>query len=301
MDISNKKEKRKNKGKRLYIQFLSAILFNPNFKGFYEGKIYTGKLKSVCVPVLNCYSCPGALGACPIGSMQAVIGGFRHQVSFYVTGLLMLFGVLMGRLICGFLCPFGLVQDLLYKIKTKKAALPKKLTNVLKYLKYVILAVFVIILPTIMQDDVGMSDPYFCKYICPQGVLGGAFPLLYKNPDLRQMLGTLFAWKVGILIFIVISSIFIYRIFCRFLCPLGAIYGLFNKFSFYRFKIDNSCIHCKKCQKVCKFNIPTYEKPNSPECIRCNDCVRECPVHAIKIEQPFSKTKEDNTLINIKE
>ena len=98
--------------KRLIIQIMSALLFNANFRGFAEGRIYTGKLKTACLPGLNCYSCPGALGSCPIGSLQAVVSGRKHGFSFYVIGILIFFAVVLGRLICAFLCLFGLVQDL---------------------------------------------------------------------------------------------------------------------------------------------------------------------------------------------
>jgi hypothetical protein len=123
---------RKLKSKsRLIVQLVFTALSNGYVRGFAEGKIFTGKIKSVCVPGLNCYSCPGASGSCPIGSLQATLGSRNHKSAFYVLGFLMIVGAFFGRLVCGFLCPFGLVQDLLYKIpffkKLKK--LPRKLEN----------------------------------------------------------------------------------------------------------------------------------------------------------------------------
>lgn len=279
------------KSKRWISQVLFFFASNPMLPNYLKGKIYQGDLKKFCVPTLNCYSCPAALGACPIGSLQASIGSPAHAISFYVLGFLFLFGILLGRFICGFLCPFGLIQDLLYKIKTKKFFINPKVAKYLSYIKYVVLAVFVVMMPLLLKDDYGMSNPYFCKLICPQGILEGGLPLIAKNESLRNMLGTLFFSKLSILILVVVLSIFTYRIFCRFICPLGAIYGLFNKISFYNFSIDSSCIHCKKCEKVCKFGIKTYENPNSPECIRCNDCVRHCPVNAIKVNHLFNQGK----------
>lgn len=277
------------KSKRWISQVLFFFASNPILPNYLKGKIYQGNLKQFCVPTLNCYSCPAALGACPIGSLQACIGSPAHAIAFYVLGFLFLFGILLGRFICGFLCPFGLIQDLLYKIKTKKLVIKPSIAKYLSYIKYVVLAVFVIGMPLLLKDDFGSSNPYFCKLICPQGILEGGLPLIAKNADLRQMLGTLFFSKLTILIVVVLVSIFSYRVFCRFICPLGAIYGLFNKISFYNFSIDSSCIHCKKCEKVCKFGIKTYENPNSPECIRCNDCVRHCPVNAIKVHHLFGQ------------
>lgn len=101
--------------KRHLIQAASSLLHNPHLSNFLTGKIHQGATKHICVPGLNCYSCPGAAGACPIGSLQAVMGGRTKNISYYVLGTVLLFGVLFGRLICGFVCPFGFVQDLLHK------------------------------------------------------------------------------------------------------------------------------------------------------------------------------------------
>ena len=132
----NTAPRRPKKGIRLWIQIIFAALTNGYVNGFLQSKIYTGPTKAICVPGLNCYSCPGALGACPIGSLQAVIGSRNYQFSFYVIGILVAVGAFCGRFVCGFLCPFGLVQDLLHKIPVPKL---KKLPGekYLKYLKYV--------------------------------------------------------------------------------------------------------------------------------------------------------------------
>ncbi|MFD1405245.1 4Fe-4S binding protein [Robinsoniella peoriensis] len=267
---------------RLVVQIAFTAVSNGYVNGFLGGTIFKGSTKNLCVPGLNCYSCPGALGSCPIGSLQAVLGSRKYQFSFYVIGFLMAFGAFFGRFICGWLCPFGLVQDLLHKIP-----FPVKIRKVpgdkfLKYLKYIILVVFVIILPMFAVNILGNGDPWFCKWICPSGTLFGGIPLVSANPPLQEAIGFLFNWKMGILILIIVLSIVIYRPFCRYLCPLGAIYGCFNKVSIYRYKVDDKkCINCKKCQKVCEMNIPVYETPNSPECIRCGKCKKSCPTGAI--------------------
>ena len=101
---------------RTAVQLGWTALTNGYAAGFAKGTIYKGELKRVCVPGLNCYSCPGALGSCPIGSLQAVLGDRDHWFSFYAVGFLLFIGALLGRFVCGWLCPFGLVQDLLHKI-----------------------------------------------------------------------------------------------------------------------------------------------------------------------------------------
>lgn len=271
--------------KRRLTQIGAALLSNANLQGFFSGTIYKGKLKNVCVPGLNCYSCPGAVGACPIGAMQSVIGTAGFNFSFYVTGFIALIGVVFGRFICGWVCPFGLIQDLLYKLPGKKIKLKNAVDHVLKYLKYLILIFFVILLPMILLNQFGIGAPYFCQYICPAGTLEGGIPLILLNKSLRSTIGFLFAWKMTLLVLTIGAAVIIYRPFCRYICPLGALYSLFNRISFLGYAVDqDKCIACKGCAGRCKMNIEIYNNPNSSECIRCGDCIRACPQQAIKIK-----------------
>lgn len=276
--------------KRKIVQALTSIIYNAYIPGFLKGDIYRGNLKKICVPGLNCYSCPGAIGSCPIGSLQAVLGSNKYQISFYVLGFLTLIGTLIGRLVCGWLCPFGLIQELLHKIPSRKIKISSR--NPLKYLKYLILIIFVFILPMFLVNVIGMGDPYFCKLICPAGTLEAGIPLVTLNEPLRQAVGFLFYWKMFILIVIVVASVFIARPFCRFICPLGAVYGIFNPISLYKLEIiDERCIKCNKCTKVCPISIETYKTPNSPECIRCGECITNCPTKAICSSFSFKDNK----------
>ncbi len=264
------------------VQLLAAAVVNGYAIGFAKGKIFTGGTKAVCVPVLNCYSCPGALGACPIGSLQAALGGSSRRFPFYVLGLLMLFGVVLGRLICGLLCPFGLVQDLLCKIPAPKLRVPKKIDKPLRWLKYAVLLVLVVLLPAFAVTDTGVAPPYFCKYLCPAGTLEGGVPLLLANPSLRSLMGALFSWKALVLVVILAACVFIPRAFCRYFCPLGAFYSLFNRFSFYQMKLDKSkCTGCKKCEHACPMAVEVTKGCGGPECIRCGKCRDACPAGAI--------------------
>ena len=277
------KEKKKNEWKRHGVQALWALLTNSYLLGFVHGKIYKGKLKNFCVPGLNCYSCPGAVGACPIGALQAVIGSWNFKFAFYVAGFLMFTGALIGRFVCGFLCPFGLVQDLLHKIP-----FPKKIKTfwgdkLLRKLKYVILAVFVILLPMFLVDVLGQGAPYFCKLICPAGTLEGGLPLVILNQSMRSAIGWLYAWKNVLLAVTIFLSILIYRPFCKYICPLGAIYSVFNPISVFRYRVDKEkCIGCGVCSEVCKMQVDPVKNANDLECIRCGACKKACPVHAIE-------------------
>lgn len=282
---------------RGWIQAGATLLTNIHLPNFFRGGIYQGKGKSVCVPGLNCYSCPAASGACPIGSFQAVVGSSKFGFSYYITGFLILLGVLLGRFICGFLCPFGWLQELLHKIPCKK--LSTKKLKPLTYLKYIILLLAVVLLPTLAVNDVGMGDPFFCKYICPQGVLEGAIPLSLVNEGIRAALGTLFVQKLFILIAVVALSILFYRPFCKWICPLGAFYALLNKISLLEIKMDEQkCVSCGKCAASCKMDVDVRKTPNHAECIRCGKCITACPAEALCFHYGFGsshKKKEQQT------
>ena len=276
---------------RGHIQAAAALLSNLHLPNFLKGKIYRGAGKKVCVPGLNCYSCPAASGACPIGAFQTVAGSAKYGFSYYITGTLILFGVLLGRFICGFLCPFGWFQELLHKIPTKKFS-TKKL-KCLTWIKYAVLLVTVFLLPALAVNDVGMGDPFFCKYICPQGVLEGAIPLSIVNSGIRSALGALFAWKFSVLIAVTAVSVLFYRPFCKWLCPLGAFYALLNKVSLFQMKVDkNKCVDCGKCAKACKMAVDVTKTPNHTECIRCGMCVRACPANAVRFRFGFGEGKD---------
>ena len=276
---------------RGWVQGGAALLSNLHLPNFLKGGIYQGKGKVVCVPGLNCYSCPAASGACPIGSFQAVVGSSKFSFSYYVTGFLLLLGVLLGRFICGFLCPFGWFQELLHKIPTRK--LSTKRLKPLTYIKYAVLLLAVVLLPALITNDVGMGDPFFCKYLCPQGVLEGAIPLAAVNSGIRSALGVLFSWKLGILITVVVLSVLFYRPFCKWLCPLGAFYALVNRVSLFGMKVDkHKCVSCGKCAKACKMDVDVTKNPDHTECIRCGMCIRACPTKAVSFCYGFGKGKE---------
>ena len=265
---------------RGWIQAGATLLSNIHLSNFFKGGIYQGSGKAVCVPGLNCYSCPAASGACPIGAFQAVAGSSKFGFSYYITGFLILVGVLLGRFACGFLCPFGWLQDLLHKIPGRKISTGK--LKPLTYVKYAVLIGTVILLPALVINDVGMGDPYFCKYICPQGVLEGALPLAAANAGIRSALGTLFTRKLIILMAVGILSVVFYRPFCKWVCPLGAFYGLMNKVALLGVEVDRGkCVSCGRCAEVCKMDVDITRTPNHGECIRCGKCVTVCPVDAL--------------------
>ena len=283
--INGKSKKDKYKARnnvRHVFQSFWFLLTNSFFEGFKTGKIYGGKWKQLCVPGMNCYSCPGAKGSCPIGALQAVIGSPKFKFSYYVVGFLFFVGALIGRGVCGYLCPFGLVQDLLHKIPFVKKIESFKGDKALRKAKYLILLVFVILLPLFLVDIIGQGAPYFCKLICPVGMMEGGIPLVLMNKSMRGAIGFLYAWKGLILILTIFLSIVIYRPFCKYICPLGAIYSLFNSVSLFRYTLDHQkCIHCGRCKAVCEMQCDPVKNCNDLECIRCGKCKNACPVDAI--------------------
>lgn len=259
---------------RRYVQLISAVLYNCNVKGFANGKIWKGNSKGMCAPGLNCYSCPGAVISCPLGSLQSALVSSKYKFPYYILGTLLLMGLFLGRFICGFLCPFGLIQELLHKIPTPKLE-KSKLTRGLTLIKYVLLVIFAVMIP------IFIGAPGFCKYICPAGTLEAGIPLTIMQEKLRPLIGALFGWKVAMLIVIVAICIFAYRGFCRFLCPLGAIYSFFQPVSFFGVQVDEAkCIHCDACVRNCKMDV---KKVCDRECIQCGECIQHCPVDAINI------------------
>jgi len=250
--------------------------------GFLKGKIYKGPLKYACVPGLNCYSCPGAVASCPLGALQNALNKRNFEVPFAVLGFFFIFGSIFGRFVCGWLCPFGLVQDLLHKIPLfmKRKQLPKH--HILKYGKYVTLVGLVLIGSAFLFTGFA-KIPAFCKFLCPSGTLFGAIPLLSTNKMLQGQIGGLFFWKLAVLIAIVLLSIKVYRPFCQYLCPLGAIYGWFNKFSLVQIRWEkDACISCGKCQEACPVNLSPEQISVSAECIRCGKCVDACSANCLK-------------------
>jgi len=256
----------------------------PHTKG-----IYQGTLKSMCVPGLNCYSCPAATGACPLGSLQSMIAGLRpaikagnYHFGAYIIGTLGLTGSLVGRMPCGWVCPFGLLQELIHKIPSPKFEIPKALT----YMKYLFLALFIFILPALVIDDYSYGMTWFCKFICPAGTLEAGIPLIFLQPELKELIGALFYLKLAILIIFIVWMILSRRPFCRVACPLGAIYSLFNKHSVFKMIHDpDKCTYCQECYNNCPMGIKFYEGPNQYDCIRCLKCLNEsCRSGAISYE-----------------
>jgi len=264
---------------RIFHQIFGFLAANPFLKNFFDGSLYQGSLKKFCLPVLNCYSCPAASTSCPIGSLQQMISYFKYNFSFWVIGIIGTAGITSGRWFCGHVCPFGSFQDLMNKLSKKNFHIHKYF----RFIKYIALVVFVILIPLIFKKTA------FCSYLCPAGSLEAGLTLVWFNDF---YLGLLYYWKIFILIIFTGSSVFFRRPFCNTTCPLGLLLGFFNKISFFSIKVvENKCIKCDKCYDICPSDIQIYKNDKSIECVRCYDCINVCPTNAIEKENNF-KIKE---------
>lgn len=228
--------------------------------------------KWFCNPVLACHSCALSWFACPIG-VFVHFSGYR-MFPFLALGTVALFGVLLGRLLCGWVCPFGFLQDLLYRIRSPKIRLPRW-TNAIKY---IVLLVTVVAIPFVFGELTMYS---YCR-LCPASALEVTVPRVVTMgmAAISPMVVVKLAILAGVLALCVIST----RGFCRLLCPIGAILAPFNLFSFWRVRAPGGrCISCQACDRVC----PTDDRPSerltrgidpsrSPDCVTCHECARVC-------------------------
>ncbi|MBQ9283453.1 MAG: 4Fe-4S binding protein, partial [Acidaminococcaceae bacterium] len=215
------------------------------------------------------------VAGCPLNFMQGLFAGGLANLPIRVLCWLLLLSLAFGRLICGWLCPFGLVQDLLDKIPALKIK-KNEWTRRLSYLKYIFLAVCVVAVPVGYYMG-GQRVVAFCQYVCPNMPFSNFLMTVAMGGSIRPYM--IFNYRFLILAIVLVAAIFLFRPFCRFICPLGAFYGLFNKITLLSIKVDDSkCVHCNACLRTCKMDI---RKVGDMECISCGECKGACKFGAI--------------------
>jgi polyferredoxin len=217
-----------------------------------------------------------------MAGIRVALENGQNFFGLYVIGTMGVLGGIFGRLICGWACPFGLIQELLHKIPSRKFNIPQKLN----YIKYFFLVVFVILLPLTVVDAFGYGELWYCKYVCPAGTLEAGLPMLILQPSLGQTIGYLFYNKLMILVGFIIWSILASRPFCRTACPLGAFYALFKNLKLVKLRlVEENCTQCKECHSVCPMGVKFNESPENAECISCLKCMdKACKFDAITLE-----------------
>lgn len=240
------------------------------------------RMHSVCSPVFHCYSCPLATFACPIG----ILANFSaiHAIPWIALGTLVVVGALLGSIVCGWICPFGFLQDLLAKIPTPKVHLP----SWLGYGRFITLAALVAVVPYFYGENHSL---FFCR-VCPAGALEGAVPHMASAARAGGAVPWPSTTKIVILAVFLLSSLFTWRPWCTVFCPLGAIYGLFNKISFFfvRFR-ENECNDCELCRGLCHHHGPSERRGTDQRCIRCTDCMR---CNALSLGTMFGDSTSDS-------
>ncbi len=259
---------------RLWVQIVAAYVAN---NGLVRGT------RAICWPGLNCWACPWASFGCPIGALENSASALRWRLiagsglaaaaagfTWYVAGGLILVGALVGRMVCGWLCPFGLFQELLNRITRFNARLPAWTS----YFRYAVLAFLVFAIPY------AVGEPWFCK-LCPQGFLEAGIPQPLLRPELRAMIGWLWYTKLWIFLAFAIASVFVRRPFCALACPLGAIYALFQPIALLRSRyIRERCTDCMWCVRACPQGIDPRHEVGGHRCVSCLEC-HKCPFGAI--------------------
>ncbi|MBI5018537.1 MAG: 4Fe-4S binding protein [Deltaproteobacteria bacterium] len=272
---------------RHLVQVLASVAQNAYLAFPWTRTLYQGPAKRFCSPVSNCHSCPAAVLSCPLGTLQHFLASVRpavrwgtYRLGFSIVGFLLAVGLVGGRFACGWLCPFGLLQELLHKIPSPVWRIPKALRR----LPFAALAGLVVLLPLILVNRLGYGEPWFCRLVCPPGTLE-ASGLFLVIPELRDQLGPSFAWKAGVLTLFLGWAVVSFRPYCQTLCPLGALYGLFNRGSLLRVEHDPArCRDCGACGQGCRVGLDPRRDSGSPSCLRCFECAtRHCPNGALAV------------------
>lgn len=215
-------------------------------------------------PGLHCYACPLAVTVCPIGLMQNLI--ISGTVPFYFLGAIGAYGLFLGRGWCGWFCPFGTVNDLL-------AFRRVGFVRLLSPLKLLVLGGTAI-------AAWRLADTWFCK-LCPAASLTASLP--YLGLGVAQV-NTPFLVHMAILAVVVTGMVLVARFWCRYICPMGGLLSLFNRFSFFGLRLASErCTQCGLCSRSCPMGITPHREINSGDCLKCAECVPSCPAGALSV------------------
>lgn len=225
---------------------------------------------------------------CPFGGIESLwsvisSGTLLAKIawsSFILLGATLLAAILFRRAFCGNFCPLGTLQELFgwvgKKLFGKTYRVPEGLDRWLRYLKYVVLVVFLAL--TVMLGTLAIR-PYD--------------PWVAYHHLLDDELFTGFLVGFIILMLTIVGSLVYDRFFCKYLCPMGAALTPFSKAGLFKIKRQaHTCINCSACDRVCPVNLPVsrLDVVKDAECLDCDACVNACPVKdTLVIEGPKGK------------
>lgn len=218
----------------------------------------------IIFPGLHCYACPLAVTICPIGLAQNLI--IFGTVPYFWIGMILVYGLAAGRGFCGWVCPFGTLNDLLSFRKVR-------IVNAVSYSKYIVLAGTFI-------AAWAFADTMFCK-LCPVASIEASIPYLIMGV---AKVNRPFLIHIGTLAVTLAGMVLISRFWCRYLCPMGALLSLFNRVSFLRLKLDeNRCSSCAACATDCPMGLDPHTQYDNHNCIKCGRCVDSCHLGALSL------------------
>ncbi len=213
---------------------------------------------------------------CPFGGLETLYsllagGGFlRHTATSAVILLvgMLVMAVAFRRSFCGMLCPLGTLQGIFgaagRRLFKRRLAVPAAVDRVARFLKYGVLAFFLLWTWQAAELVMRPYDPW----------------VAWAHLTAADLLTT-YGIGLAVLVASLAGSLVYERFFCKYLCPAGALLGLLSKVSFLNIRRDvSTCIDCGRCDKACMMNVPvaTADVVTSSECISCNECVNACPV-----------------------
>lgn len=214
---------------------------------------------------------------CPYGALESLYnltfsGTLIQKIfsgTFVLLILTLIIAIIFRRSFCGLICPFGTIQELFgllgKKILKKRFELSSKVDKPLRYLKYIILLITLYYAWITAGLWMSSYDPW-----AAYGHVGEGISSLFEE----FLIGSI------LLLATIIGSIFYDRFFCKYLCPMGAFYGIFSKLSIGKIvRAENNCVDCGLCNKSCPVNIKVSETKviKSAECINCQSCILSCP------------------------
>jgi polyferredoxin len=253
---------------RRIVQFLSFGALNSNF-------IHSAAVSRWCLPVMNCEACIYGWLGCPVGMIRNSLT--MHEFPWIPLAIVLGIGVLVGRFFCGWICPIGLLQDLLHKIPSRKFPVPRWTT----WIKYPVLAGSVFAAAWTLGGD---SPWFFCNF-CPTAGVQVVLPAAIMERDVLKLFEQ--PAKFASTLAMLLGAVALSRPFCKILCPIGALVAITNKIMPWKLHLNgNSCIHCRKCERSCPMDLPVMKHQDAavsrdPECILCHECKSACPVDAI--------------------